>query len=331
MIRDNWIPLIDSVCVRYHDEWNLEEGDQLKRLARGASLSWEWLLFKKIGSETMFELMNDFLWSKLLVVILIGIGLLFTISSRFVQFRYFTRMFRILVSGHLFSKNQEGHLSSFQVLMLSVAGRVGGGNIAGVAVAITLGGPGAVFWMWVMGLIGMATSFVECTLAQAYKRTAPGGGYFGGPAFYIIHGLGRKWKWLASLFSALLFVTFGFGFNSAQSYAVAVSLHDAFDVSTIVLSFGLACVVGIIISGGIKRIAKIADILVPFMVFGYILLACIVLVLNFHSIPSAFFMIIKSAFGFEPLVGGGIGVAVTMGRYFSSGSSGCCTVFLCFH
>lgn len=137
----------------------------------------------------MLDFLNDLLWSKVLIVVLIGLGLWFTFASRFVQLRYFGRMFRILGSGQVFAGGSDGHLSSFQALMLSVAGRVGGGNIAGVAVAITLGGPGAVFWMWLVGLVGMATSFFECTLAQAYKRAEPDGTYRGGPAYYIAHGL----------------------------------------------------------------------------------------------------------------------------------------------
>jgi len=261
----------------------------------------------------MLGLINDFLWSRILVIILIGLGVWFTVASRFVQFRYFIRMFRILGSGRLFTRNQDGHLSSFQALILSVAGRVGGGNIAGVAVAITLGGPGAVFWMWIVGLIGMATSFIECTLGQAYKQAAPDGTYRGGPAFYITYGLGERWKWLSGTFSVLLLITYAFGFNGAQSYAVSVSLHDAFGIPVIVLAIGLAAVVGVIIAGGIKRIAQIADVLVPVMALGYMALALVVLVMNFHAIPAAFLMIFKSAFGLEPAVGGGIGAAIAMG------------------
>jgi len=261
----------------------------------------------------MLGLINDFLWSKILVVVLIGLGLLFTITSRFVQLRYFVRMFRIMGSGRLFTRNADGHLSSFQALIMSLAGRVGGGAIAGVAVAITLGGPGAIFWLWMVGLIGMATSFIECTLAQAYKRSAPNGTYRGGPAYYITYGLGQKWKWLAGVFSVLLFVTYGFGFNGAQSYAVAVSLHDAFGIPIAVLSVLLAIVVGIIIAGGIKRIAKIADVLVPIMILGYMAMALIVMVMNFQAIPAVVMLIVKSAFGLEPAIGGGMGAAIIMG------------------
>ena len=160
----------------------------------------------------MLDLLNDLLWSKVLIVALVGLGLYFSIRSRFVQFRYFGDMFSIFAEAF---ERKPGQLSSFQALMLSVAGRVGAGNIAGVAVAIMLGGPGAVFWMWLVALVGMATSYFECSLAQLYKRREADGTYRGGPAFYILHGLGQRW--LAVVFSILLLVTFGFGFNAVQS------------------------------------------------------------------------------------------------------------------
>src|SRR5690606_33006025 len=169
----------------------------------------------------MLDILNDLIWSKLLIVMLVGLGLYFTIRSGFVQLRYFGSMFRIF--GQAF-KRQPGQLSSFQALMLSVAGRVGAGNIAGVAVAIMLGGPGAVSCTWTVPLVGMATCYFECSLAQLYKRGQADGTYRGGPAFYILHGL--RQRWMAVLFSILLLVTFGFGFNALQSYTVASSMHD---------------------------------------------------------------------------------------------------------
>ncbi|AFL51241.1 AGCS family alanine or glycine:cation symporter [Sinorhizobium fredii] len=261
----------------------------------------------------MLDFLNDLLWSKVLIVVLIGIGLWFTLASRFVQLRYFGRMFRILGSGQAFARGSDGHLSSFQALMLSVAGRVGGGNIAGVAVAITLGGPGAIFWMWLVGLIGMATSFFECTLAQAYKRAEPDGTYRGGPAYYIARGLGERWKWLAGVYSVLLLVTFGFGFNGVQSYSVATSLNDAFGLPVIATGAGIAVLVGIIIAGGVRRIARIADVLVPVMALSYIAIALVVLAFNIDALPATLMLIVKSAFGLEPAIGGGIGAAIVMG------------------
>lgn len=256
----------------------------------------------------MLDLLNDLIWSKLLIVMLIGLGLYFTVASRFVQFRYFSSMFRIF--GEAF-KRQPGQLSSFQALMLSVAGRVGAGNIAGVSVAIMLGGPGAIFWMWVVALVGMATSYFECSLAQLYKRREPDGTYRGGPAFYIQHGLGQRW--LGIVVSILLLVTFGFGFNAVQSFTVASSLHDTFGLPTIVSGLILTGVIGVIIFGGIKRIASMADVLVPIMAFSYIGMTLVVIGMNFGEVPATFAMIFKAAFGLEPAFAGGIGAAIMMG------------------
>ncbi len=261
----------------------------------------------------MLDFLNDILWGKILIALLITIGIGFTVASRFVQFRYFGRMFRILSASQAFKHDKHGHLSSFQALVLSVAGRVGGGNIAGVAVAITLGGPGAIFWMWVVGLMGMATSFLECTLAQAYKQAEPDGTYRGGPAHYISRGLGKKWNWLAALYSVLLLVTFGFCFTALQSYAVATSVGDAFGVPVFYTGIALAMIVGMIVFGGVKRIAKVAEVLVPVMAGGYLLIAFVVLGMNFDRIPDVIMLIVKSAFGLEPMVGGGIGAAILMG------------------
>ncbi|WP_111415193.1 alanine/glycine:cation symporter family protein [Billgrantia lactosivorans] len=261
----------------------------------------------------MLDVINDLLWGKVLIALLIAVGVGFTVRSRFVQFRYFARMFRILGASQAFKRDRHGHLSSFQALLLSVAGRVGGGNIAGVAVAITLGGPGAIFWMWVVGLMGMATSFLECTLAQAYKTAQPDGTYRGGPAYYIAHGLGKRWKWLAGVYSVLLLVTFGFGFTALQSYAVATSFDDAFGVPVAYSGLGMAVLVGLIIFGGIKRIARVAEVLVPVMAIGYLLIAIVVLGLNLARIPEVVLLIVNSAFGLEQAVGGGIGAAIMMG------------------
>lgn len=256
----------------------------------------------------MLDLLNDLIWSKLLIVMLIGIGLFFTIASRFVQFRYFGSMFRIFAEAF---ERKPGQLSSFQALMLSVAGRVGAGNIAGVSVAIMLGGPGAIFWMWVVALVGMATSYFECSLAQLYKRREADGTYRGGPAFYIQHGLGQRW--LGIVVSLLLLVTFGFGFNAVQSFTVASSLHDTFGVPTLASGIALTVVIGLIIFGGIKRIASMADVLVPVMAFSYIAMALVVIGMNAEHIPATFAMIFKSAFGLEPAFAGGIGAAIIMG------------------
>ena len=256
----------------------------------------------------MLDFLNDLLWSKLLIVVLVGLGLFFSISSRFVQFRYFSDMFRTFGQA---LQRKEGQLSSFQALMLSVAGRVGAGNIAGVAVAIMLGGPGAVFWMWIVALLGMATSYFECSLAQLYKRREADGTYRGGPAFYILHGLGQRW--LAVIFSILLLVTFGFGFNAVQSFTVATSLHDTFGLPTWISGVLLVGVIGLIVFGGIKRIAAMADVLVPIMAGTYILMALVVIGMNITEVPATLALIVKSALGLEPAFAGGVGAAIIMG------------------
>ncbi|MEZ5921878.1 MAG: alanine/glycine:cation symporter family protein [Parvularculaceae bacterium] len=262
----------------------------------------------------MLETINNFLWSKILVFILLPIGLWFTIGSGFVQFRYFGRMFSIL--GGAF--HHEGDKpTSFQALALSVAGRVGAGNIAGVAVAITLGGPGAIFWMWVVGILGMATSFFECTLAQAFKRLEHTGEYRGGPAFYIVHGLKTKLgalaPLLAGLFSILLLITFGFAFNVVQSYAVSTSVAGAFSIPPAATGVALAIVIGLIIFGGVKRIVRVVEFVVPVMAISYIAVALFVLGTHLSALPGVIALIVKSAFGFNAAIGGGVGAAMTYG------------------
>ncbi len=256
----------------------------------------------------MLDAVNEFLWTWVLIVLLVGIGVTFTIVSRFVQFRYFGRMFGILLQAF---HHEKGHVSSFQALVLSVAGRVGAGNIAGVAVAITLGGPGAIFWMWIIGLIGMATSFFENTLAQLYKNAEPDGTYRGGPAYYIERGLGQRW--LAAIFSILLLVTFGFAFSALQAYTVATSFEDAFAIPTWISGIGLVIVLGLIIFGGIKRIATAAEIVVPVMAIGYFGIALLVIATNITEVPGVFVLIFRSAFGLEEAFAGGIGAAILLG------------------
>ncbi|MEM1141024.1 MAG: alanine/glycine:cation symporter family protein [Pseudomonadota bacterium] len=256
----------------------------------------------------MLVSLSDFLWGKVLIVLLIGIGGYLTIASRFVQFRYFARMFAVLRAG---TRHEEGHVSSFQALVVSVAGRVGGGNIAGVAVAISLGGPGAVFWMWIIGLMGMATSFFECSLAQLFKQSEGDGTYRGGPAYYLTKGIHQRG--LALLYSVLLLITFGFGFNAVQSYVVATSLQDSFGLPTWVSGVALVAVLGFVVFGGIKRIAAVAEIVVPLMALGYLLAALAVIALNVSELPRVFMQIISSAFGLESAIGGGIGVAIMQG------------------
>lgn len=256
----------------------------------------------------MLDFLNNLLWGSILIIALTFIGVLFTVRSRFVQFRYFTRMFIIFGQS---GTEDEDNLSSFQALALSVAGRVGAGNIAGVAVALTIGGPGAVFWMWLIALIGMATSFFECSIAQLFKTVQPDGTYRGGPAYYMEKGLGKKW--MGSLFSFLLLITFGFGFNAVQSYTVATSVQDTFGLSPSVTGFLLMALIGMIIFGGVKRIGQIAELVVPIMAGGYFLMALFVLITNIGELPRVFVLIFQSAFGLSQAFGGTLGVALMNG------------------
>ena len=262
----------------------------------------------------MLDFLNDLIWGKILIYTLIPIGLIFTLWSRGVQFRLFGSMFSVLGQGFQHETDQP---SSFQALALSVAGRVGGGNIAGVAVAMALGGPGAIFWMWIVGLVGMATSYFECTLAQVYKQKEPNGDFRGGPAYYIKHGLGKKLGSAAPVmgfvYSLLLLVTFGFAFICFQSFAVTNSVESAFSVPRWASALVLAAVVGIVIFGGVRRISAVVEFIVPIMAVFYAILGILVLALNFSEIPAAFGTIFSSAFGLNEAIGGGIGAAIMQG------------------
>ncbi|NUT83199.1 alanine/glycine:cation symporter family protein [Pseudomonas brassicacearum] len=256
----------------------------------------------------MLEVINDFLSGKVLIVLIVGLGSYFTIRSRFVQFRHFFHMFAVFRDS---LKSSTDQLSSFQALMLSLAGRVGAGNIAGVGIAVTLGGPGAVFWMWVTALVGMSSSFFECSLGQLYKRCDAEGQFRGGPSYYIQHGLQKRW--LGMIMAFLLLVTFGFAFNGLQAHAVTHSLNNAFGFDTTYTGLGLAVLLGLVFIGGIKRIAKVADLLVPVKTLAYIGVTLYVIVLQFEHVPDMLATIVRSAFGLDQAFGGLIGSAIVMG------------------
>ncbi len=261
--------------------------------------------------ETLFGLIGDLTWGWSLIPLLVIFGVFITALTGFVQFRFFKRMFRVLSS-----KNQSGDpnaISAREALLISVGGRVGGGNIAGVAVAITLGGPGAVFWMWAIALVGMATSLVECSLAQLYKRREPNGDFRGGPARSILHGLGAEYRWLAVLYAVCLIAAFALGFNAFQGNTVAGAVNDSLGISRLVTGALLAVVAGFIVFGGIHRIAKAADVVVPVMAIGYIAMALVIIVMNIGAVPGVIASIVANAFGLEEAVGGGMGAALAQG------------------
>ena len=248
---------------------------------------------------------NGLLWGSVLIYLLIGTGLYFTVMTRGIQIRHFGHMFKLL--RH--SREASGGISSFQALSTSLAARVGTGNLAGVAVAIYFGGPGAIFWMWMTAMVGMATSFVESTLAQAYKTDHGDNTFRGGPARYIERGLGLRW--LAVAFSVCLIIAFGLAFNSVQANSIAQAMEQAFSIPTWAMGLMLMAVVAPIIFGGLKSIARVAELVVPLMALLYLLLALVVVALNIGDLPAAFMTIIKSAFGIEQAAGGAIGYAVS--------------------
>ena len=260
--------------------------------------------------ESIFAAIGDGTWGWSLIPFLVVLGCFFTLASGFVQFQFFGRMFRVLTGKQ---EGAEGHVSSREALLVSVGGRVGGGNIAGVAVAITLGGPGAVFWMWAIALVGMATSLFECSLAQTFKRTDEDGTYRGGPAMYILHGLGQNYKWLAVIYAISLIAAFALGFNAFQGNTVAGAVNDSLGIDRLWTGIALAIVTGVVVYGGIKRIAHVADVVVPIMAIGYIGMALIIILLNIGDLPGVIVTIVKNAFGLEEAVGGGMGAAIANG------------------
>lgn len=265
---------------------------------------------------------NNILWTYVLVIALLGCAFWFTYKTGFVQFKMIGQMCKLLGetgADKIRGKNRSTHkiaekhikpISSFEAFAISLASRVGTGNLAGVATAIALGGPGAVFWMWVIALFGAASAFVESTLAQLYKIKGKDS-FIGGPAYYMERGL--KKKWMGILFAVLITVTFGFAFNSVQSNTLCAAVQQAFNIDHIIMG-GILCLLTIsIIFGGVHRIAKVSSVIVPVMAIGYILLALVIIVLNITELPAVMKTIVSNAFGWEQAVGGGIGAALMQG------------------
>lgn len=253
---------------------------------------------------------NDLLWSYVLIIMLLGCACWFTLKTRFVQFRMFGEMLRVL--GDSTGKAHEGekHISSFQAFAVSLASRVGTGNLAGVATAIAVGGPGAVFWMWIIALLGSASAFVESTLAQLYKRKAKES-FIGGPAYYMRYGLGLNW--MGVLFAVLISVTFGFAFNSVQSNTICAALQGSFGADPNVIGTLLTVLTLAIIFGGIQRIAQVSSLIVPIMALGYVALALGIVLFNITELPAVLRQIVGSAFGWEQAAGGTAGAALMQG------------------
>lgn len=257
-----------------------------------------------------FTSLNDWLWGNILVAALVCCGLWFTWRTRFVQFRMIGEMIRLLGDSVAPSEKGKRHISSFEAFAVSVATRVGTGNMAGVATAITIGGPGAVFWMWVMALMGSATAFVESTLGQLFKLHHEDS-FVGGPAYYIQRGL--HCRWMSVLFAVLITITFGLSYNSIQSNTICGALQESFGWSPLWVGVVLSIVGLTIVFGGIKRIARVSSILVPVMAIGYFLLAVFIIIMNLHLIPHVLKVIVTSAFGLEQVAGGGLGATMMIG------------------
>ncbi len=257
---------------------------------------------------------NSFVWGPVMLVLLVGTGIYLTCRTGWIQVRRFGYIMRNTI-GSLFRKSDKDHgknLSPFQAVTTALAGTVGTGNIAGVTGAIFVGGPGAVFWMWVSAFFGMCTKYAEIALAMKYRITEEDGTYKGGPMYYIEKGLGRRWRFLAVLFALLGGIaSFGIG-NIAQSSEIAGAASGLFGVEPWITGIVLAVVVAIVVLGGVKRIGQVASYLVPFMAIFYILAGAGVIALRFAEIPAALTAIFKSAFSFESVGGGVFGYAIML-------------------
>lgn len=257
--------------------------------------------------DQIVSIINDFVWSPALVVLCLGAGLFFSIRTRFVQLRCFKQMIRLLFHD---DKKENAGISSFQAFAMALSGRVGMGNIAGVATAIAFGGPGSIVWMWIIAFLGASSAFVEATLAQIYK-VKHRGEYRGGPSYYIEKGL--KCKWLAVLFSICTIIGCGLCLPPVQSNGIAIAFNNTFGINPIIIGIAVAAVLGFVIIGGVKRIAVVAQFVAPLMAILYVVLAIVILCFNFDKIPEVFMLMIRSAFGMQEAFGGIIGSTILWG------------------
>ena len=256
--------------------------------------------------ENFVGALNDIVWSNALIFLCLGIGFYFSIRTRFLQLRHIKEMVRLLFDG----ESTDSGVSSFQALAMSLAGRVGTGNIAGVATAIAFGGPGAMFWMWTVAFLGASTAYVEATLAQIYKEKHLGE-FRGGPAFYIERGLGMKW--FGILFAVVSVISAGIFLPGVQANSVAEGIKNAFHIETWISGLGMVLLFGAIVFGGVKRIAKFTEYVVPFMAIGYIILALIIIVVNISQLGDVITLILKSAFNMQAGFGAVFGLAIQWG------------------
>ena len=249
---------------------------------------------------------SEILWGSVMIYLLLGCGIWFTWRTGYIQFRYIRQFSRSLRRS---LTPQEGGLTSFQVLCISLAARVGSGNLAGVALAITVGGPGAILWMWVAALIGMASSFAECSLAQLYKEQDAKGQFRGGPAWYMTRGLGMRW--MGVLFSLFLLLAYGLIFNTVQANSAAHALRYAFDIPSQITGCAIALLALLVIVRGIKGVARLSQWLVPLMAVLWVAASLLICLWHIGEMPAIFEMIIRSAFGWQEAAAGAVGYTVS--------------------
>lgn len=259
--------------------------------------------------------LNDFMYTYVLIIMLVAVGVYFTIRTRGVQIRLLKDGIKSLMEKNTEEENGKKKVSSFQALMISTASRVGTGNIAGIATAIAAGGPGAVFWMWLMAVIGGASAFAESTLAQVYK-VKENGEFRGGPSYYMERALGKRW--MGVLFSVLLIICFAYGFNGLQSYNMSSALEYYIpnyteSIWSMIVGLVLAAATAVVIWGGSHRIGVITSVIVPIMAISYILIGIVTMIMNVSELPKVFAMIFKNAFDFQAMAGGLAGSAVVIG------------------
>ena len=257
--------------------------------------------------EAFVNYLNGIIWSSALIYLCLGTGLYFSLRTRFLQVRHFGHMLKIMREG----RSSNAGVSSFQALTMSLSGRVGTGNIAGVATAIAIGGPGAVFWMWTVAFLGASTAYIEATLAQIYKETDDNGNYRGGPAYYIEKAMGQNWY--AWTFAVATVVAMGFCLPGIQANSIVAAMNNAWDIPALVTALVLATGLGLIVVGGVKRIAHFAQVVVPLMAAGYIAISFAVVIINIDMVPTVVKLIINSAFGLDAGYGAIIGMAVQWG------------------
>ena len=257
--------------------------------------------------EAFIGYLNGIIWSSALIYLCLGTGLYFSLRTRFLQVRHFRHMIKIMTEG----RSSDAGVSSFQALTMSLSGRVGTGNIAGVATAIAMGGPGAVFWMWTVAFLGASTAYIEATLAQIFKEKDDNGNYRGGPAYYIEKSMGQKWY--AWTFAVATVIAMGFCLPGIQANSIAAAMENAWSVPVEYTSGALAVGLLLIVVGGVKRIAHFAQVAVPLMAAGYIAISFFVVFANIDMVPTVVKLIINSAFGIDAGFGAIVGMAVQWG------------------